>query len=55
MVLENLNVRKEAGTYKAYVREFPEIRPQNGIIELGFNSTPSHEAMIQAIELLPLE
>jgi hypothetical protein len=52
-VIENLNVRKEAGTFKAYVREFPAIRAQNGIIELRFNSTPGHEAMIQAIELFP--
>jgi hypothetical protein len=55
MVLENLNVRKEVGTFKAYVRESPGIRPQNGIIELGFISTSGHEAMIQAIELLRLE
>ena len=52
-VIEDLNVRKEVGTFKAYVREFPGIRPQNGIIELRFKSTPGHEAMIQAIELLP--
>ncbi len=52
-VVENLNVRKEVGTFKAYVREFPNIRAQDGIIELRFTSTPGHEAMIQAIELLP--
>ena len=52
-VVEDLNVRKEVGTFKAYVREFPDIRPQNGIIELRFKSTPGHEAMIQAVELIP--
>lgn len=54
-VIENLNVRKEAGTFKAYVREFPGIRPRNGIIELRFTSTPDHEAMIQAIEVIPAD
>jgi hypothetical protein len=52
-VIENLDVRKEAGTFKACIREFPGIRPQNGSIDLRFTSTPGHEAMIQAIELLP--
>jgi hypothetical protein len=52
-VIEDLSVRKEVGTFKAYVREFPGVRPQNGIIELRFKSTPGHEAMIQAIELIP--
>ena len=52
-VIEDLGVRKEVGTFKAYVREFPGVRPQNGIIELRFKSTPGHEAMIQAIELIP--
>ncbi len=54
-VIEELNVRKEAGTFQAFVREFPDIGPQNGIIELRFTSTPGHEAMVQAIELLPQE
>jgi hypothetical protein len=53
-VIENLSVRKEAGTFKAYVREFPDIRPQNGTIEIRFNSVPGHDAMIQAIEVLPV-
>ena len=53
-VIENLDVRKEVGTFKAYIREFPGIRPQNGIVELRFTSAPGHEAMIQAIELLPM-
>jgi hypothetical protein len=53
-VIEGLDVRKEVGTFKAYIREYPDIRPQNGIIELRFKSTPGHEAMIQAIELLPM-
>jgi hypothetical protein len=52
-VIEDLNVRKEVETFKAYTREFPGVRPQNGIIELRFKSTPGHEAMIQAIELVP--
>ncbi len=52
-VIENLNVRKEVGTFKAFVREFTGIQPLNGIIDLRFTSTPGHEAMIQAIELLP--
>jgi hypothetical protein len=54
-VIENLNVGKEVGTFKAHVREFPGIRPSHGIIELRFTSTPGHEAMIQAIELLPAD
>lgn len=54
-VIENLNVRKEVGTFAAYVREFHNIRPQHGIIELRFTSTADHEAMIQAIELVPEE
>lgn len=52
-VIENLNVRKEAGTFHAYTREFQNIQPQNGIIELRFKSTPHHDAMIQAVEILP--
>jgi hypothetical protein len=52
-VIENLNVRKEVGTFRAYVLEFPGIQPTSGIIELRFTSTPSHEAMIQALEVIP--
>jgi len=52
-VIDNLNVRKEVGTFHAYTREFRDIRPQNGIIELRFKSTPNHEAMIQAAEIIP--
>lgn len=51
--LEELSVRKEAGTFKAYVREFTGIEPANGIVEIRFKSTPGHDAMIQALELLP--
>jgi hypothetical protein len=53
-VIENLNVRKEVGTFRAYVREFTNIRPLNGVIELRFTSTPGHEAMLQALEVIPL-
>lgn len=53
-VIENLNVRKEVGTFHAYSREFQDIRPQNGIIELRFTSTLGHEAMIQAAEVIPV-
>ncbi|MFO1477764.1 MAG: malectin domain-containing carbohydrate-binding protein [Verrucomicrobiota bacterium] len=52
-VIENLEVRKQTGTFRAYVREFPGIRPQNGVVELRFTSTPGHDAMIQAVELIP--
>jgi hypothetical protein len=52
--IENLNARNEVGTFKACVREFPGIQAQNGIIELRFKSTPGHEAMIQAVEVLPM-
>lgn len=52
-VIENLNVRKEVGTFRAYVREFPGIRPQHGVIEVRCKSTPGHEAMLQALEVLP--
>ncbi len=52
-VIENLNVRKEVGTFHAYTREFPDIQPQNGIIELRFKSAAPHEAMIQAAEIIP--
>jgi len=31
----------------------PGPRPANGIIELRFTSTPGHEAMIQALEVIP--
>jgi hypothetical protein len=53
-VITNLNVREKVGTFKAYEREFPSIKPRNGIIELRFTSAPKHEAMIQAIEIVPL-
>jgi hypothetical protein len=53
-VIQGLNVAKEAGTFKAYVREFHGIRPQNGIVELRFTSIPGHEAVIQAVELIPV-
>jgi hypothetical protein len=52
-VIENLNVRKEVGTFRAYVLEFAGIQPKSGIIELRFTSTPGHEAMIQALEVIP--
>jgi hypothetical protein len=52
-VIENLNVRKEVGTFKAYIREFPGVSPQNGVIDLRFTSTEGHEAMIQAVEVVP--
>jgi hypothetical protein len=52
-VIEGLNVRNEVGTFKAYVREFPGVVPQNSIVELRFTSTPGHDAMIQAAELIP--
>jgi hypothetical protein len=52
-VIENLSVRKEVGTFAAYIREFKNIAPQNGAIEVGFRSTRGHEAMIQALELVP--
>jgi len=52
-VIENLDVRKEVGTFRAYVREFGDIAPQNGVIEVRFKSTPNHDAMIQAIEVIP--
>jgi len=54
-VIESLNVRKEVGTFKAYTREFPGVRPQNGIIQIRFTSSANHEAMIQAVEVLPAE
>jgi hypothetical protein len=52
MVLENLNVRREAGAFKAYVREFPGIRPQ--MAPSNWALIPL-QAMIRAIKLLPLE
>ena len=52
-VIENLSVRKEVGTFRAYIREYPHIRPQNGVIEARFSSTPGHEGMVQALELIP--
>ncbi|MGO8700932.1 MAG: malectin domain-containing carbohydrate-binding protein [Limisphaerales bacterium] len=51
-VMENLNVRDVVGTFKAYSRDFP-ARSQNGTIEVRFTSTPGHEAMIQALEIIP--
>jgi hypothetical protein len=53
IAIENLNVRKEVGTFHAYTREFQDIQPQNGIIELRFKSISNHEAMIQAAEIIP--
>ena len=52
-VIEKLNVRKEVGVFHAFTREFPDIQPQNGSIELRFRSDPGHEAMLQACEVLP--
>jgi hypothetical protein len=54
-VIENLNVRKEVGTFRAYTREFQNVQPMNGIIDLRFKSVPGHEAMIQAVEVVPAE
>jgi len=53
-VTENLSVRKEVGTFKAYVREFSGIRPKHGVIEVRCKSTPGHHAMLQALEALPM-
>jgi hypothetical protein len=52
-VIEDLSVRKEVGTFHAYTREFHDVRAQNGVIEVRFKSTPGHDAMIQALELIP--
>jgi hypothetical protein len=54
-VIENLNVRKEVGTFRAYTREYQNVQPKNGIIDLRFKSVPGHEAMIQAVEVVPAE
>jgi hypothetical protein len=54
-VIENLNVRKEVGTFRAYTREFQNVQPKNGIIDLRFKSVAGHEAMIQAVEVVPAE
>jgi hypothetical protein len=52
-VIEDLSVRKEVGTFHAYTREFRDIRAENGVIEVRFKSTPGHDAMIQALEVIP--
>jgi hypothetical protein len=52
-VIEDLSVRKEVGTFKAYTREFPGVQAQNGTIEVRFKSTAGHDAMIQAMEVVP--
>lgn len=52
-VLESLSVRKEVGTFQAYVREFRGIQARNGAIEVRCWSTPQHEAMLQALEVIP--
>jgi hypothetical protein len=52
-VIQELNVRKEVGTFHACTREFQHVRPANGVIEVRFKSTPGHDAMIQALELIP--
>jgi hypothetical protein len=53
-VIEKLNVRDQVGTFKAFVREFPTMA-ENGTIEVRFQSTPGHDAMIQALEVIPVE
>lgn len=52
-VVDALNVGKEVGTFRAHVREFTNVRPVNGTVEVRFSSIPDHEAMIQALELIP--
>lgn len=54
-VIENLNVRDQVGTFRAYRREFPNVAPENGVIEVRFHSTPGHDAMIQALEIIPMK
>ena len=51
-VITNLDARKEVGTFHACTREFRDVRPRNGIIELRFKSTPGHDAMLQAVEII---
>jgi hypothetical protein len=53
-VIHKLNVRKKVGAYKAFVQEFPAVA-KNGIIEVRFNSTSGHEAMIQSLEVIPTD
>jgi hypothetical protein len=53
MVIERLSVRDKVGTFKAYVREIPDVQPRHGVIEVRFTSTAGHEAMIQAMEIIP--
>ncbi|HWD19894.1 MAG TPA: malectin domain-containing carbohydrate-binding protein, partial [Verrucomicrobiae bacterium] len=53
-VVEKLNVRDEVGTFKAYDKEFP-AEAKNGVIAVHFHAaTAGHDAMIQALEILPL-
>ena len=54
-VIDNLNVRDEAkGTYKACTREFTTVA-QSGAIEVRFHSNTNHDAMIQALEVIPVD
>ena len=54
-VIDQLNVRDQTGTFKAYIREFPGIQPRNGVIDVRFKSVPGHDAMLQALEVVPME
>ncbi len=45
-------MREQVGTFKAYAREFP-AEARHGALEVRFTSPPGHEAMLQALEVLP--
>jgi hypothetical protein len=52
-VVENLNVRDKVGIFKAYTQEYSTVA-ENGTIEVRFQSSPGHDAMIQALEVIPV-
>lgn len=54
-VIDRLDAAKEAnGPFRAVDRTFDQIAPRHGIIEVRFQGADGREAMIQALELVPM-
>ncbi len=54
-VMKDVNIATEAGgTFRAYSRTFSGIRPRNGIVEVRLTGSGDGEAILQALELLPV-
>jgi hypothetical protein len=55
-VIHDMNVAEEAGgTFRALVKTFENIEPENGVIEVHCKGRDGRQAILQALEVGPME